>query len=159
MNTKIKALRQSIKDEDQKRYGILGFLICALLLNGCIDFVNCDTTDRQGTYYVNYTIKSGNCGTIKSEVAYFQFDGSYHTTYPNSTECRAYYDYAVSNHECRVTNTLKCYTEDGKTAKFVFSSNQLNNQGSKLKGTMKLNLLDASGSLLCSGTYNVTWIR
>lgn len=124
-----------------------GKYFLALALLGCGPSGPC--ADRQGSYVVDFSTRSGNCGDQNEAVVNIQPGGG-------QTSCTG--SSQVSADNCTVDLDVTCPFNANQSVQeagqVVWSSD-----GSHGSGTIQLTLRDAASNILCSGTYDVHYQR
>lgn len=105
--------------------------------------------DRSGSYVVDFSTRSGNCGPQNEGVVNLGATGAPSTCMDNSQ---------ASTDNCAVDFNVTCPFNAGQT---VEETGQVtwNTDGSSGSGTIQLTLRDSLGDILCEGTYDVNYKR
>jgi hypothetical protein len=112
--------------------------------------------DRTGIYLVESKTISGNCGDMDSSLVNLS------TVSATSTGGDCTIDFELwSDDECKVEREATCtFPSDDLTATFLIISEQENDAGSRLTGTMTTTMRSIStGNFECSGTYEMRYTR
>jgi len=107
---------------------------------------NC--ADRNGTFTMRYTQRSGTCGAIPEQVVMIKPG----LTVP-SADCPG--EITTSNDNCAITSNVTCAADVNgnivtKKGKFTWDA-----AGAKGSGIVELMLTDKAGKLVCLSTYDV----
>lgn len=106
---------------------------------------------RSGTYRINMTARSGNCGTSAEYVESL-------SSQPTDVAAPCSGTIQYSNDNCAVTTDVTCPAENDTilrtTGKVTWSQNA--GQGS---GIVSLLLKNSSGTTVCQGTYDAVYTR
>lgn len=133
-----------------------------LLLLGCSgsgeddESFTCAQTDRQGTYLVQLTELSGDCGPIPEQLG--RLDDP--TALPNTCSLDA--PDRWSNGDCKLERSYSCEEPGigaGVTSQTIAVTDQADDSGSHITGTVTLRVLDVDGTQLCRSTYDFDAIR
>jgi len=131
-----------------------GALALLALLVGCSsssdDASPC--ADHAGTYSVKFTARSGNCGEISEQIV----------TLPSGPQmlpagCTGTIDTSADN--CRVTYDETCVLPMNTGTSQLKGVATWSSDSSSAHEVAELTILDPTGRLLCSGTYDVTDTR
>ncbi len=103
----------------------------------------CNRSDRHGVYSVEYTRKSGDCGTVPTML--INFDD------PKLTAGCTESGTTWSEGNCKLSTTATCADSQATAV-----TTQETDDGSILDGVFTFNL---GGDASCTGTYNVRYTR
>jgi hypothetical protein len=109
---------------------------------------NCDPSQRTGTYLVQFTTVSGDCGTIASGLV--MFGGS------TPGETCTLDDQTIDASGCKIDSTVECTATGNISLSEVSALAQDTADGSKLSGEITI---DQTAPTACYGTYDVTYTR
>lgn len=136
-----------------KFQSLSSFVCVSLFAVGCASAVDtpssCDTKNRKGQYFCEWTEESGDCGPQKSEL--IVLDG----TLPKIN----YTTYNYANNKCRFNSTFSVTTSRGSEQYFTNYSDDINRNGSVLVGETNFSVYLSNGSNLCSSVYKIVCTR
>lgn len=146
---------------------LLGAVFAGLLAFGCggsdkaptpgVDFT-CDASkERVGTYLMHMAERAGgDCGPVKDSLVRIG-DGIASTS--AGGQCVAVAPPTTSEGGCKIETTARCMQPDGTVTNTVGESVQDTADGSRMSGIADITVSDASGAILCSSTFDVTYTR
>jgi len=135
------------------------WIVCVCALAGCGGddgeaALECSRGDRWGTYLLEYSERSGDCGPLPDALSRLDDEDAM------GDGCELDAPDRWSADSCRLERAYTC--EDpgiGVTGTFVAVTEQRDGSGARLTGLLTVRLRDADGRVLCSGTYDVTATR
>lgn len=116
---------------------------------------SCSNSDRYGTYLMEFTTVSGDCGEQTSSLT--RLDGT-----ADLGTCTRTAPDGWSDADCTLERSLVCPADTiipGGTVDSVGITTQQDNSGDLITGTITMRLLDAGGQTVCFGTYSVSAVR
>lgn len=128
----------------------------AVLACGCGAATDGPCAQRGGTYRLNFTERSGTCGTLSEQIG--TFDGQPAAPPPPCTSGEIRY----SADNCEVTNVNIVCPEDGIGPGVTSTSNgkySWSADGAHGSGQLAIVAKDASGVVLCNSSYDVVATR
>ena len=114
---------------------------------------SCDpVTERVGTYLAHFETLSGTCGDFPDSLARVD-------NYADLLAgCVLLDPDRLSEGDCKLERHYSCPVDTGD-GEYTAITTQQDAAGSVLSGTVTVNLTDASGGFVCTGTYRVTFTR
>ena len=112
----------------------------------------CDLSALAGTYLRSYQYVSGDCSAPDATLVRFGDP-------PTDGGCEDSAEPRYSEGGCAVEEEFTCTDASGNTAEFTTIVRQDTADGSRLSGLLSVDLDDASGNQICSGTFRVTFVR
>jgi hypothetical protein len=109
--------------------------------------VECEQSDRSGTYFIEYETVSGNCGDLPSALG--RLDDA--NALPDGCSFDAMDRW--SDGDCKLERAYTCPGESGGTIVATAVSTQQDDSGDNITGTATMTLRDADGATVCVGTY------
>jgi hypothetical protein len=106
-----------------------------------------------GSYSVRFTTRSGNCGDIPEQV--INFDSS--MTRMQAAQCTG--SSSISPNKCDVSYDTTCPVPQTGGSIREEGAGHMAPGGSTITGTEQITLFDASGNIVCSGTYDLMYQR
>lgn len=137
------------------------WIVCVCALAGCGGddgeaALECSRSDRGGTYLLEYSERSGDCGPLPDALS--RLDDAEAV----GEGCRLDAPDRWSADSCRLERAYTCEEPGvgpGVTSSSVAVTEQRDGSGDRLTGLLTIRLRDADGRVLCSGTYDVTATR
>jgi hypothetical protein len=138
-------------------FNLVSLLMIGLSVNACGQNVDCQFSDRSGSYLVSFTLISGNCGEFPSTLVPLNHDGAE----PTPPEGCTYETHAWSGDQCELQTVQTCIIEsDNTSSKTTAITQQNDSSGDKITGTMSMEIRDHDDdSLKCAGTYDILYER
>lgn len=110
----------------------------------------CDRSDRSGTYLLQFTERSGDCGPIPEQL------GRLDDAEALLEECALDAPDRWTEGDCKLERAYTCAEdgiEPGASSSWVAVTTQADDSGSRITGTVTVRVSDARGVQLCRGTY------
>jgi hypothetical protein len=116
----------------------------------------CERSDRSGTYLMQFSERSGDCGPIPEQLGRLDdaealLDGCALDAPDRWTEG-----------DCKLERAYTCAEdgiEQGASSSWVAVTTQADDSGSRIIGTVTVRISDAGGAQLCRGTYEFSASR
>jgi hypothetical protein len=133
--------------------------ILALIATGLLgcggedDEISCSSDERSGTYLSTFTEQSGNCGPIPEQLGRLDDAEALPDTCALDAEDR------WSEAECKLERAFTCEEPgvgEGVTAAYVAVTEQTDEDGGSLTGTLTVTVFEPDGSVMCKSTYRTT---
>jgi hypothetical protein len=134
--------------------------ILGLLVSGCggsdDEPVECSRTDRSGTYLVQMTETSGNCGPIPDQLGRLDDAEALPAVCAHDAADR------WSDGDCKFERAYSCLEDGvgpGYTSSSVAVTEQQDSDGGSFTGLVTITVFDAAGAVACKSTYELTATR
>jgi hypothetical protein len=115
--------------------------------------LECSRADRTGTYLLQYTEQSGDCGPLPDAVG--RLDAA-EADAPGCTVNSSVWSEA----DCKLERTVTCEsTADDLSLRMIGVTEQADSAGHKITGLMTLDARTIGGAYVCLSTYTMTAVR